>query len=57
MTLFGSTRLDSCQGETMNIAIRISFILLSPVFLFIYWRNSLRQIEDLHANFDLKYAD
>ena len=41
----------------MNIAIRISFILLSPVFLFIYWRNSLRQIDDLHANFDLNYAE
>ncbi len=41
----------------MNTIIRISFILLSPVFLYIYWRNSLRQIDDLHANFDIKYAD
>lgn len=41
----------------MNVAIRISFIILSPVLILIYWRNSFRQIDDLHANFDLKYAE
>lgn len=37
--------------------MRISFLIISPILLVIYWRNSLRQVENLHANYDLNYAE
>lgn len=56
-TFFQNFRIELGKGASMNLIIRISFMILSPVFLYIYWRNSFRQIDDLHANFDLKYAE
>jgi hypothetical protein len=39
----------------MKIAIRLSLILLSPYLLVIYWRNSLREVENIHANYELQF--
>jgi hypothetical protein len=39
----------------MQIVVKIFFFLGSPLFCFIYWRNSLKQIQDLHADYELKY--
>lgn len=39
----------------MKILVRLSLILLSPYLVLVYWRNSMREMGDLHANFDLNY--
>ena len=41
----------------MKIMIKLSFIILSPVMVLVYFRNSLREVDNLHANYDLKYAE
>ncbi len=39
----------------MKILIKLSLILLSPYLLVVYWRNSLHEVENLHANYELNY--
>lgn len=39
----------------MKILIRLSLILLSPYLLIVYWRNSLHEVDNLHANYELNY--
>ncbi len=39
----------------MKTLIRLSLILLSPYLLLVYWRNSLYEVENLHANYELNY--
>lgn len=41
----------------MKIIIKLSFIILSPVMVLVYFRNSLREVDNLHVNYDLKYAE
>ncbi|MES2529053.1 MAG: hypothetical protein V4598_18345 [Bdellovibrionota bacterium] len=41
----------------MKIIVKISFIIFSPVMVLVYLRNSFRSIDNLHANYDLKYAE
>lgn len=33
----------------MQILIRLGLILISPYLLVVYWRNSLKTVEDLHS--------
>ncbi len=39
----------------MKTFIRFGLILLSPYLLIVYWRNSMRELDDLHAGADLNY--
>lgn len=39
----------------MQILIRFGLILISPYLLVIYWRNSMRNVEDLHAHYELNF--
>lgn len=41
----------------MKFMIRLSFIVLSPVMVLVYLRNSFRNVDDIHANYDLNYAE
>lgn len=41
----------------MQNIMRMSFMLMAPILVLIYWRNSMRELEDLHANYDLKYLE
>jgi hypothetical protein len=41
----------------MQIVLRISYLLISPVLMLVYWRNSMKTIDNLHANYELRYAD
>ncbi len=41
----------------MKFMIKLSFIVLSPVMVLVYLRNSFRNVDDIHANYDLKYAE
>lgn len=39
----------------MQIVIRFGLILISPYLLVIYWRNSMKNVEDLHARYELNF--
>lgn len=39
----------------MKLMIRLSLILMSPYLLVVYWRNSMKEIDDLHAHYELNY--
>lgn len=39
----------------MKALIRLGFLLLSPYLLVVYWRNSMREVSDLHANYELNF--
>ncbi len=39
----------------MKTLIRFGLILLSPYLMIVYWRNSMRELGDLHARVDLNY--
>lgn len=39
----------------MKILVRIGLLLMSPYLLVIYWRNSMKEVGDLHANFELSF--
>lgn len=39
----------------MKTLIRFALVLMSPYLLVVYWRNSLREVGDIHANFELYY--
>lgn len=37
----------------MKTLIRLGFFLMSPYLLLLYWRNSIREVGDLHAGYEL----
>ncbi len=39
----------------MKILIHLSLILVAPYFMFVYWRNSMRELNDIHAEYELKF--
>ncbi len=39
----------------MKTLIRFGLLLLSPYLLIVYWRNSMRELDDLHARYELTY--
>lgn len=39
----------------MKTLIRFALVLMGPYLLVIYWRNTLREVGDIHANFELNY--
>jgi hypothetical protein len=39
----------------MKTLIRFALVLMSPYLLIVYWRNSLKVVDELHANFELNY--
>ena len=41
----------------MKTMIKLSLIVLSPVMVLLYLRNSFRNVDNLHVNYDLKYAE
>lgn len=41
----------------MKIVVKISLILLGPVMVMVYLRNSFRNVDNLHANYELNYAE
>ncbi len=41
----------------MKIIVKISFIIFGPLMVLVYLRNSFRNVDNLHANYDLKYAE
>ncbi|MFL5784618.1 MAG: hypothetical protein ACJ76H_08425 [Bacteriovoracaceae bacterium] len=41
----------------MKHIIQLCLLLASPVMVFVYLRNSFRNVDNLHANYELKYAE
>lgn len=39
----------------MKILVRLSLIILSPYLVLVYWKNSLRELGDIHAGVELGY--
>lgn len=39
----------------MKTLIRLSLVLMSPYLLVVYWRNSLREVGNLHAAYELNF--
>jgi hypothetical protein len=39
----------------MQILIRLGLLLLSPYLLVVYWKNSMHEVENIHANYELNY--
>lgn len=41
----------------MKLAIRICFIIASPVMVVMYLRNSFRNVDNIHAHYQLNFAE
>jgi hypothetical protein len=39
----------------MQFIVRLSLIVLTPYLLLVYWRNSMREMDNLHAQYELNY--
>lgn len=39
----------------MQTLIRFGLILMSPYLLLVYWRNTHKNVENLHAHYELNY--
>lgn len=39
----------------MKTLIRFTLFLMSPYLLVVYWRNSMREIENIHTHQELYY--
>lgn len=39
----------------MKTMIRLGLVLLSPYLLIVYWHNNLRELEDIHANYEINF--
>lgn len=39
----------------MKTLIRFALVLMSPYLLIVYWRNSMRELGNIHASIDLNY--
>lgn len=39
----------------MNTIIRFGLILLSPYLILVYWRNTMRELGDVHARYELNF--
>ncbi len=36
----------------MQTILKITFMLMSPYLLIVYWRNSMKEIENMHAHLE-----
>lgn len=41
----------------MKIIIKLSFMALSPFMVLVYLRNSFRNVDNIHANYQLEYTE
>lgn len=39
----------------MKTLIRAGLLLMTPYLVFVYWRNTFREVNDIHANYELQY--
>jgi hypothetical protein len=41
--------IKRAQGVIMKLILKLSILIMSPYLLFVYWRESMKEIGDLHA--------
>lgn len=41
----------------MQIILRMGMLLISPYLLLVYWRNSMKQLNDIHAYQNLNFEE
>ncbi len=41
----------------MNALFKILYVVFCPVLVVLYWRNAMKRLDDVHAPFELQYAD
>lgn len=39
----------------MKTLIRFALVLMSPYLLLVYWRNSMREVDNIHARYELNF--
>lgn len=39
----------------MKTLIRFALVLMSPYLLVVYWRNSMKEVENIHAQYELNF--
>lgn len=39
----------------MKTLVRVGLVIMSPYLLYIYWRNTARIMNDIHADYQLTY--
>lgn len=39
----------------MKTLIRFALVLMSPYLLIVYWRNSMKEVENIHAQYELNF--
>lgn len=41
----------------MRAVLKVIYVVYSPVLAVLYWRNTMRSLDDVHAAFDLQYGE
>lgn len=41
----------------MSAVLKLLYVIYSPVLVVLYWRNSMRSLENVHGPYDMNYAD
>ena len=41
----------------MQVLLKVLYVAYSPVLVVLYWRNSLKALDNVHGPFEIQYAD
>jgi hypothetical protein len=41
----------------MKNLFKLTFFLSSPILAIIYWRNMMKEVENLHSHYELNYTE
>jgi hypothetical protein len=41
----------------MQVFLKILYLAYSPILVVLYWRNSMKSLDNVHGPFDIHYAD
>lgn len=41
----------------MQVFLKILYLVYSPILVVLYWRNSMKSLDNVHGPFDIQYAD
>lgn len=41
----------------MSVVIKVLYVIYSPVLVMLYWRNSMRGLDNIHAPYEIGYVD
>ena len=41
----------------MTAVLKVLYVIYSPVLVVLYWRNSMRSLDNVHASYEIGFAD